>query len=332
MTATGSQPKPTPLTQAIEVYLDHLGIERGLTANTVASYRRDLTRYSTYLAGQGVIDPRVITKKHVRDFIVDAATTSDDKAALSARSIARVTSGVRGAHAFWHREGVTPSNPAATVRPPKLGVRLPKALPLDVITKLLESPDPATPAGLRDRALLEFLYSTGARISEAIGVDLDDLAIEKDADATTSEGGQGSGAPLPAVARVFGKGNKERVIPVGSYATRAIEDYLVRGRPALASKGKGTPALFLNARGGRITRQGAYLILKTHAERARVTAEISPHTLRHSFATHLLEGGADIRVVQELLGHSSITTTQVYTKVTAETLREVFAAAHPRAR
>lgn len=316
---------PTPLDRAIEAYLNHLAIERGLAANTQAAYRRDLTRYSTYLAGQGVIAPGTITKKHVRDFAAHcSAPGKDGGAGLAAKSVARIISGVRGAHSFWYREGTTPTDPAATVRPPTPAARLPKALPLADITRLLESPDPATPAGLRDRALLEFLYSTGARISEAITVDIDDLVIDRN---STEENPQ-----LPAVVRLFGKGNKERVVPVGSYAARAIDDYLVRGRPALASHGRGSAALFLNARGGRITRQGAYLILKNHAERAKIRAEISPHTLRHSFATHLLEGGADIRVVQELLGHASVTTTQVYTKVTADTLREVFAASHPRAR
>lgn len=323
--AEGAAAAATPLESAIDAYLNHLGIERGLAANTQAAYQRDLTRYRTYLADQGVIDPRAVTKKHVRDFAAYcSAPATDGGAALAAKSVARVISGVRGAHTFWYREGTTPTNPAATVRPPTPAVRLPKALPLADITRLLESPDPATPAGLRDRALLEFLYSTGARISEAITVDIDDIVIDRPG---SDEAGQ-----LPAVVRLFGKGNKERVVPVGSYAARAIDDYLVRGRPALASRGRGGAALFLNARGGRITRQGAYLILKNHADRAKIQAEISPHTLRHSFATHLLEGGADIRVVQELLGHASVTTTQVYTKVTADTLREVFAASHPRAR
>ncbi|MFW0183103.1 site-specific tyrosine recombinase XerD [Rothia sp. CCM 9417] len=314
----------TPLDQAVEAYLNHLAIERGLAANTLASYRRDLIRYSVYLDSVGIIDPKNITKKHVRDFVADCATPpAGGGNPLSQRSIARVISAVRGAHKFWLLEAMTATNAASTVRPPTPGARLPKAVPLSDITRLLESPDPATPAGLRDRALLEFLYSTGARISEAINVDLDDVVIDRNQ----------SDSALPAVVRVFGKGSKERVVPVGSYASRAIEDYLVRGRPALAAKGKGTPALFLNGRdGARITRQGAYLVLKKHAQRAKIRAEISPHTLRHSFATHLLEGGADIRVVQELLGHASVTTTQVYTKVTADTLREVFAASHPRAR
>lgn len=317
-------PQPTPLDTAIDAYLHHLVIERGLADNTVAAYRRDLTRYRDYLASAGVIDPRTITKKHVRDFAVHCAETpTGGGKPLSQRSIARVIVGIRGAHKFWLKENTAATDPAAGVQPPTPGSRLPKAIPVADVTRLIESPDTTTPVGLRDRALLEFLYSTGARISEVINVDLDDVLIERPGDDEPA---------LPAVARLFGKGSKERVVPVGSYAARAIEDYRVRARPGLTAKGKGTPALFVNARGGRLTRQGAYLILKKHAERAKLPGEISPHTLRHSYATHLLEGGADIRVVQELLGHASVTTTQVYTRVTADTLREVFAASHPRAR
>lgn len=317
--------KPTPLDTAIDAYLHHLVIERGLADNTIAAYRRDLTRYRDYLASAGIIDPRTVTKKHVRDFAVHCAETPSGGKPLSQRSIARVIVGVRGAHRFWLKENTTATDPAAGVQPPTPASRLPKAIPLAEVTRLLESPDTTTPVGLRDRALLEFLYSTGARISEVINVDLDDVLTGRPTDSDQAPS-------LPAVARLFGKGSKERVVPVGSYAARAIEDYRVRARPGLTSKGKGTPALFVNARGGRLTRQGAYLILKKHAERAKLPGEISPHTLRHSYATHLLEGGADIRVVQELLGHASVTTTQVYTKVTADTLREVFAASHPRAR
>lgn len=323
-----AQAQPTELERSIEIYLQYLGLERGLAENTLAAYGRDLHRYRDYLASVGVIAPRSITKKHVRDFAVACAETpSASGKPLSQRSIARIIVGVRGAHKFWLRENVTAFDPAAGVQPPTPGARLPKAIPVEQVTRLLEAPDITTEVGLRDRAILEFLYSTGARISEIINVDLDDVVFDREKE-TNSDGNP---AGIPAIARLFGKGNKERVVPVGSYAARAVEDYRVRSRPSLVANGKGTPALFLNARGGRLTRQGAYLILKKHAERAKLPGEISPHTLRHSFATHLLEGGADIRVVQELLGHASVTTTQVYTKVTADTLREVFAASHPRA-
>lgn len=312
----------TPLGLALEKYIQYLTIERGLARNTVESYSRDLKRYEMYLQSQGVIDPAIISKKHVRDFATDLAERPGPTGKkLSARSVARIIVAVRGAHKFWLQERISSQDPAASVNPPTPGSRLPKAITVDHVTKLLEVPDISTPTGLRDRAILEFLYSTGARITEVIGVDLDDISLHS---ATFPETGHD-------VARLFGKGNKERMVPVGSFAAKALSDYLVRARPEFAIHGKGTPAVFLNARGGRLTRQGAWLILKKAAQKAKLEVEISPHTLRHSYATHLLEGGADIRVVQELLGHSSVTTTQIYTRVTADTLREVFAASHPRA-
>jgi integrase/recombinase XerD len=193
--------------------------------------------------------------------------------------------------------------------------RLPKAISVEEVERLLTAAGAEqTPLALRDQALLELLYGTGARISEAVGLAVDDLD-------------RGSG-----LVRLDGKGGKQRLVPVGSYAQRAVEAYLVRGRPVLAAAGAGTPALFLNARGGRLSRQSAWTALRSAAERAELTARVSPHTLRHSFATHLLDGGADVRVVQELLGHASVTTTQVYTLVTVDRLREVYATAHPRAR
>ncbi|MGZ4428252.1 MAG: site-specific tyrosine recombinase XerD, partial [Nocardioidaceae bacterium] len=236
---------------------------------------------------------------------------------LSAGSAARTVVAVRGFHRFAVREGLTEHDPSSAVRPPAPAKRLPKALPLADIERILEAAGaPGTALALRDRALLEVLYGTGARISEAVGLDVDDLDLSVE--------GQGS-------VLLRGKGSKERVVPVGSYAREAVEAYLVRGRPELSGVGKGLPALFLNARGGRLSRQSAWAVLVRAAERAGVSAEVSPHTLRHSFATHLLDGGADVRVVQELLGHASVTTTQVYTLVTVDSLREVYATAHPRA-
>ncbi len=222
---------------------------------------------------------------------------------------------MRGFHKFAVRDGIVPTDPAAAVKPPTPAKRLPKALPLADVEAILEAAGAAgTTLALRDRALLEVLYGTGARISEAIGLDVDDLDL---ADGTV---------------RLRGKGSKERIVPVGSYARAAVEAYLVRGRPELVATGAGTPALFLNARGGRLSRQSAWTVLVKAADRAGVTRDVSPHTMRHSFATHLLDGGADVRVVQELLGHASVTTTQIYTLVTVDNLREVFATAHPRAR
>ena len=309
---------PTAIDRGITDYLQHMGVERGLAANTLAAYRRDLARYSRYLAAAGCRRPADITRHHVTGYVRALSEGSDGGSVLGVRSAARTVVAVRGLHKFWALEGFTPADPAREVHPPMAGKRLPKAISVDEVTRILEAAGTDTATGLRDRALLEFLYSTGARISEAVGLDVDDISLA-DQDAG------------PAIVRLFGKGSKERLVPLGSYGARALDAYLVRGRPLLAAKGKGTPALFLNARGGRISRQSAWTILKAAAEKANITRDVSPHTLRHSFATHLLEGGADVRVVQELLGHASVTTTQVYTLVTADTLREIFAAAHPRA-
>lgn len=309
---------PTAIDRGITDYLQHMGVERGLAANTLAAYRRDLARYSRYLAAAGCRRPADITRHHVTGYVRALSEGSDGGSVLGVRSAARTVVAVRGLHKFWALEGFTPADPAREVHPPMAGKRLPKAISVDEVTRILEAAGTDTATGLRDRALLEFLYSTGARISEAVGLDVDDISLA----------GQGAG---PAIVRLFGKGSKERLVPLGSYGARALDAYLVSGRPLLAAKGKGTPALFLNARGGRISRQSAWTILKAAAEKANITRDVSPHTLRHSFATHLLEGGADVRVVQELLGHASVTTTQVYTLVTADTLREIYAAAHPRA-
>ncbi|WDF34854.1 site-specific tyrosine recombinase XerD [Arthrobacter agilis] len=308
-----------PLSALVRDYLQHMSVERGLSANTLAAYRRDLRRYEAFLAARAVGSPTDITRHDVSAFARAVVSGEDGHSPLSPRSAARTIVAVRGLHRFWALEDITEGDPARDVHPPMTGQRLPKAIPVADVVRILETVDTSLPAGLRDRALLEFLYSTGARISEAVGLDVDDLSVSEALDG-------------PAVVRLTGKGSKERLVPMGSYAARAVDSYLVRGRPSLAPKGTGSPALFLNMRGGRLSRQSAWSILKTATERAGVTREVSPHTLRHSFATHLLEGGADVRVVQELLGHASVTTTQVYTLVTADTLREVYAAAHPRAR
>jgi integrase/recombinase XerD len=314
-----SQERPrTAIDRAVTDYLQHMGVERGLAANTLSAYRRDLARYSDYLAAEGINRPGDVTRHHVTGFAQALSEGSDGGTPLGVRSAARTVVAVRGLHKFWALEGTTTADPASDVHPPIPGKRLPKAITVDEVTRILEAAGTDTATGLRDRALLEFLYSTGARISEAVGLDVDDISLQP------AEAG-------PAIVRLFGKGSKERLVPLGSYGARALDAYLVRGRPLLAAKGKGTPALFLNARGGRISRQSAWTILKAAAEKANITKDVSPHTLRHSFATHLLEGGADVRVVQELLGHASVTTTQVYTLVTADTLREIYAAAHPRA-
>jgi integrase/recombinase XerD len=305
----------------ISSYLDHLVVERGLSEHTVAGYRRDLGRYAAYLADHGIDDPAVIDPATLTGYAASLSEGVPDRyPPLAQSSAARALAAVRGLHKFAAEEGVTEQNPAAQIRPPKPPRRLPKALPLDAVQALLSAPGNETPLALRDTALLELLYGTGGRISEVVGLDVDELSglLEQ----PDEVGGL----------RVIGKGNKERFVPLGRYAKRAVSDYLVRGRPELGRRGSGTPALLLNARGGRLSRQGAWLIIQQAAERANLTVDISPHTLRHSFATHLLDGGADVRVVQELLGHASVTTTQIYTLVTVDHLREVYLTAHPRAR
>lgn len=321
--APKAPPPASAIDRAITDYLQHMAVERGLAANTLSAYRRDLARYSRYLAAAGCTRPADITRRHVTGYVQALSDGSDGGSTLGVRSAARTVVAVRGLHKFWALEGHTAADPASEVHPPTAGKRLPKAISVDEVARILEAAGTDTATGLRDRALLEFLYSTGARISEAVGLDVDDISLP-DPDRHSMDDG-------PAIVRLFGKGSKERLVPLGSYGARALGAYLVRGRPLLAAKGKGTPALFLNARGGRISRQSAWTILKAAAEKANITRDVSPHTLRHSFATHLLEGGADVRVVQELLGHASVTTTQVYTLVTADTLREIYAAAHPRA-
>ncbi|OSY35131.1 integrase/recombinase XerD [Pseudonocardia autotrophica] len=305
---------PSP-EQVVEDYLGHLAVERGRAQNTLRSYRLDLDRYTEHLASAGRSDIAAVREADVSAFVTALRT---GERPLAASSTARALAAVRGLHRFAVREGIVPADVAAAVAPPSLPSRLPKALSVDQVDQLLAGCVSDGPIGLRDRALLELLYSTGARISEIVGADLDDL----DPDARTI--------------LLHGKGNKQRIVPVGRPALAAVDAYRVRARPDLATRGAGSPALLLNARGARLSRQSAWHVLRGAAEASgleqAVVASVSPHTLRHCFATHLLSGGADVRVVQELLGHSSVATTQVYTHVTVDTLREVYATAHPRAR
>ncbi len=302
-------------------YLQYLTVERGLAANTVQAYRRDLRRYTGYLAQRGKTALGDVASHDVAQFLGSLREGDAEHPALATSSAGRAVIAVRGLHAFAREQGLTATDPAHEVSPPAPPKRLPKAISVTEVAGLLDAAgstaDPE-PRVLRDRGLLELLYGTGARISEATGLDVDDLRLPpQDAD---------------PVVLLRGKGGKERLVPVGSYAVRALQAYLVRGRPVLAQRARRTsPAVFLNARGGRLTRQGAWGVLREAWQRSGLAHEVSPHTLRHSFATHLLDGGADIRVVQELLGHASVATTQVYTLVTVDKLREVYAAAHPRA-
>jgi integrase/recombinase XerD len=301
--------------RVVRGYLDHLAVERGLSRNTLSSYSRDLRRYAGYLRDQGISSIDEVTEAAVSGFVASLRSGGPDQPPLRASSAARAVVAARGVHRFALREGLSSHDPAASVRPPVPPRRLPRALPLDDVLALVEAAGfDGTPKAVRDQALLEFLYGTGARIGEAVGLDVDDIDLER------------------GTVMLHGKGGKDRIVPVGGFARAAIDAYLVRGRPVFAAAGKGSPALFVNSRGGRLSRQSAWAILQATADRAGLRTTIGPHTLRHSFATHLLDGGADVRVVQELLGHASVTTTQVYTLVTVDRLREVYATTHPRAR
>lgn len=304
------------LDKSVESYIRQLAIERGLAKNTLLAYRRDLRNYCDFLQRAQVDDFSQVSEQQVADY----AQSLVQARGLASSSVARMLAAVRGLHKFLLTENQIGQDVASAVKPPKASRRLPKAISVEDVERLLDAAGPSAEATdslssirVRDRALLELLYATGARVSEVVNLDLDDLVD-------------------PTLVRLFGKGSKERIVPVGGYAQRALQAYLVRIRPGLAKLGKGTPALFLNQRGGRLSRQSAWQIITDAASEANLQSEISPHTLRHSFATHLLEGGADVRVVQELLGHSSVATTQIYTLVTVDRLREIYATAHPRAR
>lgn len=305
---------PPDLRAVVTSYLDHLAVERGTARSTLESYRRDLLRYVWFLAARGITELGAASAVDLSAFLAELREGTDQRPALAPSSAARALVAARGLHRFAHAEGLLETDVAREVSPPSPPKRLPKALPIDDVVRLLDNAGGQDARGLRDRALLELLYSTGARISEAVGLALDDIDGEE------------------RTVVLAGKGGRQRIVPIGGPALRALDAYLVRARPGLAARGRGSAAVFLNSRGAGLSRQSAWHALKTAAERAGIgAAAASPHVLRHSFATHLLEGGADVRVVQELLGHASVTTTQVYTLVTVNTLREVYATSHPRA-
>lgn len=331
-----------PFERATQDYLRHIAIERGLSQHTLSAYRRDLVTFGEWVGTQPVIDSAGadraggaavlddvgrLARADLAGFVQHLATKPEGP--LAPRSVARMLSSVRSFSAFAAAEGWLPLDPGASVRPPKAPMRLPKAISVHDMERLLGAVVGDEPAQLRDRALLELLYATGARVSEAVGLSVDDVTTLAGIDDAADDTGDGTDV---SVVRVTGKGNKQRIVPLGSYARAAVDAYLVRARPVFAARGPGTPALFLGARGARLSRQSAWLVIQAAAERAGLAAHVSPHTFRHSFATHLLEGGADVRVVQELLGHASVATTQIYTLVTADMLRDVYQTAHPRAR
>jgi len=301
----------SPMVVLTSRYIDHLRAERGLAANTIEAYRRDLARYGEYLLQIGIRDPREVAADDLEAFVGWLRSTGGGGGRSYAESsVARMVVAVRGFHRFLAREGLAVEDVAADVATPRAARTLPKALSLADVELLLGAPAGDGPLVPRDRAILELLYGAGLRISELTGLDVDDVDR------------------VDRLVRVRGKGDKERVVPYGELAAEAIDAWLVRGRPSVVGR---VPALFLNARGGRLTRQGAWKLIRRHAEKVGLGTKVSPHTLRHSFATHLLDGGADVRVVQELLGHASVTTTQIYTLVSRAALRQVYERAHPRA-
>ncbi|MEJ5919939.1 MULTISPECIES: site-specific tyrosine recombinase XerD [unclassified Corynebacterium] len=306
-----------PTAATAGAYFDYLAVEKGVSENTLGSYRRDLAKYDAYLRGIRRQDLREVTELDITEFLAYLAKGDEarDVKPMAASSVTRTLSAVRGLHKFALGEGDVDVDVAARVNPPKQPSRLPKALRIDEVETLIDSipaGDVATVSDIRDKALVELLYSTGARVSEVVGLDIDDIDREQH------------------LVLLRGKGGKERIVPVGGLAMEAVDAWLIRGRPAWVRMNSG-PALFLNSLGRRLSRQSCGNILSELAGRAGLAGRVSPHTLRHSFATHLMEGGADVRVVQELLGHSSVTTTQIYTMVTADNLRRVWAGAHPRA-
>lgn len=302
---------PTDFDRELERYIRYLTLERGRSSNTVSAYRGDLVAYRDWLATRRVTRPADITAVHAREYV---------EALTGARTTtARKLSSIRNFHRYLQDENVVVGDVTRELVSPKIPGRLPKALTIEQVQRLLDAVVGDTPVALRDRALLELLYATGARVSEITNLSLDDLVDDR-------------GSTAEAI-RVTGKGSKQRMVPVGSFARSALDSYITRARPALVSGArKATPRVFVGARGAALSRQNAWLIIQSAARLADLEGLVSPHTLRHSFATHLISGGADIRVVQELLGHSSVSTTQIYTKVTIDTLRDVYLGAHPRAR
>jgi len=305
-----------PLRRAIEEHRLWLTVERGLAPNSRLAYDRDLARYEQFLRARGIADPIAVDRRDVHDYVGGLAAATDDAGApaLAPASVARAAVAVRSFHRFCVAEGIAPSDPSDDVGAPRVPQGIPKALTEPEIEALLGAVEARDPLALRDRAILELLYATGIRIGELVGLDLD--AFDDDR----------------RTLRVLGKGSKERVVPVGRAARRAVDDYLAHGRLALRHGARDADAMFLNARGGRLSRQSCWKIVRSAGARVGLAERLSPHVLRHSCATHMVDHGADIRVVQELLGHASVSTTQVYTKVSPERLRAVYEASHPRAR
>ncbi len=290
-------------------YIHFLQVERQLSKNTLASYRRDLESYIEHLHKvQGIENLSLVTRSNIVLHLEDLRTKG-----ISARSVARHISAIRSFHQFLLREKVTDTDPTIHLEMPQIDQKLPRVLSIEEVDALIAAPDRDKPQGIRDVAMLELLYASGMRISECIGLNLNDVHITM------------------GFVRVFGKGGKERIVPLGKSALKACDLYLQVARDQLQGKYPKTDAFFINQRGKRLTRQGCWKLLKEHAEKANIKKEITPHTLRHSFATHLIENGADLRAVQEMLGHADISTTQIYTHISKTRLSEVYKQFHPRA-
>lgn len=300
--------------QQIEQFSVHIGVERGLSPATVSAYQSDLNKYITWLTSRGIEKAEEIHREDIEQFITSLS-------GMSARSIARSLASIHEFHKFLSAEGIAPADVSQGVKAPKVGSSLPDVLTIDEVSRIIDvaaqSAQTGDPVSIRDRALLEFMYASAARVTETVGLDLTDLDLND------------------RVARLLGKGDKQRLVPLGSYACEALSEYLATGREQLALKSKTgieQRAVFLNKRGKRLSRQSVWEIVKHYAALAQVHKDIHPHTLRHSCATHLIQGGADVRTVQELLGHASVTTTQIYTHVSPQTLIESYILSHPRAR
>ena len=313
--------------QGRDRFLQYASIERGLAENTLHAYRTDLEQYGDWLAAQGITDLAAVTGETLSAFVTWLG--APEGPSLTASTITRRLSTVKALHRFLFDEGILDTYAGSQVRTPKASLSLPSALTIDEVERLLNASGGEDEVGLRDRSLLELMYASGARVSEIVNLDVDDLLTVPGANDAWHDPEQG--LRDGGFVRVTGKGNKQRLVPYGSFAGKALAAYLVRARPTLVARGRGTPALFVGARGARFSRQSIWLSIESAAKRAGLSEPVSPHTLRHSFATHLLQGGADVRTVQELLGHSSVTTTQIYTRVSPETLKEHYALAHPRA-
>ena len=289
-----------------DAFLDFMRVEKGLAPNSLASYGRDLRGFLDFLRQQGIQLPEA-AREDIRNFLAGLYGRG-----LSARSVARHLVSLRNFFRFLVKEGQLEGDPTADVDAPQIGHSLPKYLSAEEVEKLLAQPDPSTAPGLRDKAMLELLYATGMRVSELVGIRWEDFE------------------PDLGIVRCRGKGSKVRLIPVGKSALRAVETYMRAGRPKLA-KDRGTPYLFLNPRGGGLSRVGFWMLIRRHGRAAGIASALTPHVVRHSFATHLLERGADLRSIQLMLGHSDISTTQIYTHVLKERLKQVYQSHHPRA-